>query len=104
MTDLPPPPRTLQQLAAIADPVERAKAISAAIADLRSITSDLASLRRDAILELRRGGMLQADVAKLLGVSYGRVSQLEAAGRSPSSASTADREFHAARWHPCSPR
>jgi GntR family transcriptional regulator len=83
MADVPPPPRTLGELAAISDPGERAKAVSAAITDLRALISDLAGLRREAIVELRRGGMLQADVAKLLGVTYGRVSQLEAGTAAP---------------------
>jgi transcriptional regulator with XRE-family HTH domain len=79
MTDQPTPhaPRTLRDLAEIPDPGERARAITAAITDTRDLVSELAGMRREAIQELRRGGMLQADVAKLLGVTYGRVSQLE---------------------------
>jgi GntR family transcriptional regulator len=73
-----PPPRSLAELAAIDDPVERAKAASEAIDDLRALTADLAQVRREAVLELRRGGRTQAEVARLLGVTYGRVSQLEA--------------------------
>jgi GntR family transcriptional regulator len=74
-----PPPRSLAEYAAIADPVDRAKAASEAIDDLRALTADLARVRREAVLELRRGGRTQAEVARLLGVTYGRVSQLEAA-------------------------
>lgn len=82
MTDQPPPhaPRTLRDLAEIADPVARAKAIIQAISDTRSLASDLSNMRREAVLALREAGWLQADIAKLLGVTYGRVSQLESEG------------------------
>jgi transcriptional regulator with XRE-family HTH domain len=82
MTDQPQPhaPRTLRDLAEIANPAARAKAIIRAISDTRSLASDLSNMRREAVLALREAGWLQADIAKLLGVTYGRVSQLESEG------------------------
>lgn len=70
-------PRTLEQITALADPIERARAISRAIAEEQRTVTELARLRREAIAEAQAAGMRQDEIARRLGVSPGRVSQMK---------------------------
>lgn len=82
-------PRTLEQITAVADPIERARVISRAIAAEQRTITELARLRREAIAEAQSAGMRQDEIARRLGVSPGRVSQMKptaaraANGRTP---------------------
>jgi DNA-binding GntR family transcriptional regulator len=68
--------QALERITAIADPIERARAISRAIAAEQRMVTELARLRREAIAEAQSAGMRQEEIARLLGVSPGRVSQM----------------------------
>lgn len=72
--------RTLHDIAAIADSVERARAASAAMASLQGQSVELSRIRRGAIVEAQEGGMRQEEIARHLGVTPGRVSQMKKAG------------------------
>ncbi|MDA2806820.1 GntR family transcriptional regulator [Nocardiopsis suaedae] len=72
--------RTLDDIAAIADPVERARAASAAMASLQGQSVELSRIRRGAIIEAQEGGMRQEEIARNLGVTPGRISQMKKAG------------------------
>ena len=76
MTDAP-------EIAEISDPKQRALAISAKIDEHQAAIADLSRLRRETLEELLAGGMTQTQVAELLGMSKGRVSQLMSAGLRP---------------------
>jgi hypothetical protein len=49
--------RTLRDIANVSDPVERARAASAAMAGLQGQSVELSRIRRGAIVEAREGGM-----------------------------------------------
>ncbi len=66
----------LDSLRAIADPAIRARCAAAAIAPLTTTVSELSAVVRDAVREMRETRSL-AQVAAELGVSRGRVQQLE---------------------------
>lgn len=68
--------RTLRDISAIADPIERARAISRAMTDQQGLTEEAARLRRGAIAEAREAGHTLEEIARALGVSPGRVSQM----------------------------
>ncbi|MEV8633829.1 UTRA domain-containing protein [Streptosporangium sp. NPDC051023] len=72
--------KPLDDFAAIADPVERAQSISHAMADRQELVAELARLRRAAIIEARAAGVRQDAMARRLGVTPGRVSQMASAG------------------------
>jgi hypothetical protein len=67
----------------ISDPRERAVRIGELIDEHQSAIADLSRLRRETLEELLASGMTQTDVAKLLDMSKGRVSQLLSAGVRP---------------------
>jgi predicted transcriptional regulator len=69
--------------AKIGDPRERAIRIGELIDEHQVAIADLSRLRRETIEELLASGMTQTDVAKLLDMSKGRVSQLLSAGVRP---------------------
>ncbi|WP_031167380.1 UTRA domain-containing protein [Streptosporangium roseum] len=71
---------SLDELVVIADPVERARAISVAIADRQDLIAELARLRREAVVEAQASGVRQDAIARRLGVTPGRVSQMRSAG------------------------
>jgi DNA-binding transcriptional regulator YiaG len=66
-----------KNLLAISDPRRRARELSRLVAEQQALLTDLAQLRRETIAELRAGGLSRAQVAEVLGVSPGRVAQLE---------------------------
>ncbi|MDA0564381.1 UTRA domain-containing protein [Streptomonospora sp. S1-112] len=72
--------RTLHGIAAIPDPVERARAASAAMGSLQGQSVELSRIRRGAIVEAQDSGMRQDEIARRLGVTPGRVSQMKKAG------------------------
>ncbi|MDS1269103.1 UTRA domain-containing protein [Lipingzhangella sp. LS1_29] len=86
--------RTLHEIAALTDPLERAQAASGAMATLQGQSVELSRIRRAAIIEAQDSGLLQEQIAQYLGVSPGRVSQMKKAGGSS----------HAAPIGPVEPR
>ena len=66
-----------KNLLAISDRRRRAQELSRLVAEQQALLTDLAQLRRETIAELRAGGLTRAQVAEVLGVSPGRVAQLE---------------------------
>jgi GntR family transcriptional regulator len=68
--------RTLRDISAITDPIERARAISRAMTEQQGLTEEAARLRRGAIAEAREAGHTLEEIAGALGVSPGRVSQM----------------------------
>ncbi|MCY9787240.1 UTRA domain-containing protein [Nocardiopsis sp. EMB25] len=76
--------RTLHDIAAISDPVERARAASSAMTTLQGQSVELSRIRRGAIVEAQASGMRQDEIARHLGVTPGRVSQMKKAGGDPS--------------------
>lgn len=72
--------RTLHDIAVIPDPLDRAHAASAAMATLQGQSVELSRIRRAAIIEAQELGMKQDDIARHLGVTPGRVSQMKKAG------------------------
>ncbi|BAL87254.1 hypothetical protein AMIS_20340 [Actinoplanes missouriensis 431] len=67
-------------LANIEDPRQRATAAHALIEDYQAAIGELSRMRRDALEELLAGDMTQTQLADMLGVTRGRVSQLLSAG------------------------
>lgn len=88
--------RTLHDIAAMPDPLERARAASAAMTSLQGQSVELSRIRRGAIVEAQQTGMRQDDIARHLGVSPGRVSQMKKAG--------SDEPAHKAPTGPVEPR
>ncbi|POM26236.1 HTH-type transcriptional repressor DasR [Actinomadura rubteroloni] len=68
--------RTLGEIAAIADPIERARAVSRAMTEQQGLTEEAARVRRGAIAEARENGHSLEEIARALGVTPGRVSQM----------------------------
>ncbi|GLU48789.1 GntR family transcriptional regulator [Nocardiopsis ansamitocini] len=75
--------RTLHEIAAITDPLERARAASAAMGTLQGQSVELSRIRRGAIVDAQQAGQRQDDIARHLGVTPGRVSQMKKAGAGP---------------------
>ncbi|MEU3273538.1 helix-turn-helix domain-containing protein [Saccharomonospora sp. NPDC006951] len=68
----------------IQDPRERAQRINELVDEQQAVMAELSRLRREAIEDLLRSGMTQTDIAKLLGMTRSRISQLLAgSGRKP---------------------
>ncbi len=65
-----------QDVASIADPAERARAINALIDQHTEAINELSALRRVAVEEMLATGLTQLQIAKQLGMSRSRVSQL----------------------------
>src|SRR5947208_14051556 len=76
-------PKTIKDLLDIPDARRRAQELSRLVAEQQALLTDLARLRRETIAELRAAGLTRAQVGEMLGVSPGRISQLE-----PSSATS----------------
>ncbi|WAU85035.1 sigma factor-like helix-turn-helix DNA-binding protein [Streptomyces sp. Qhu-G9] len=73
----------MEQVPGIADPVDRAKAAIDLMARYQGWVLELSRIRREAIEEAQASGLTQAEIAKRLGVSRGRVGQLASAGPPP---------------------
>jgi hypothetical protein len=65
-----------QSAVSITDPVERASALSALLDDYQHHIKVIADLRREAIEEALGSGVRPGEVARSLGVSPGRISQM----------------------------
>ena len=76
-------PDEVDELRDLPDPVERAKRVGELIGRYQARLAELARMRREAIDDLRAGGLSQAQVAKHLGLTRGRVAQLASAGPPP---------------------
>jgi hypothetical protein len=68
----------LEAAAAIADPIDRARALSGLVGLYEGLVRDAARLRREAIIDAL-SGRTQEQVAKALGVTPGRISQMRKA-------------------------
>lgn len=68
--------QTLLQAARIADPVERARALTRLMTTDQGLMTQAATYRRHALAEARATGMTDAQLAGKLGVTPGRVSQI----------------------------
>ncbi|MFI6388685.1 hypothetical protein [Nonomuraea sp. NPDC050540] len=73
----------LEHLAAMADPGERAKAVGTLIDEHQVAIAELSRVRREAMEEMLAAGMTQSQIAALLDMSKGRISQLLSAGIKP---------------------
>ncbi len=73
----------MEQVSGTTDPVDRAKAAIDLMATYQGWVLELSRIRREAIEEAQASGMTQAEIAKRLGVSRGRVGQLASAGPPP---------------------
>lgn len=68
--------RTLRDISGITDPIERARAISHAMTEQQGLTEEAARIRRGAIAQARDSGYTLEEIARALGVTPGRVSQM----------------------------
>jgi GntR family transcriptional regulator len=78
---------TLHEIATISDPIERACALGRAMTEQQSLVEEAARMRRQAIAEARETGHRLEEIANVLGVSPGRISQMRKgpASRAPQS-------------------
>lgn len=60
----------------IRDPIDRARFLLQAIDDQQDVLAEAGRLRRAAIVEARAAGLTQEEIARALGVTPGRVSQM----------------------------
>lgn len=67
---------TLHEIATISDPIERASALGRAMTEQQSLVEEAARMRRQAIAEARETGYRLEEIASVLGVSPGRISQM----------------------------
>jgi hypothetical protein len=72
-----------QDVAAIKDPGERARAVNQLIDEYQAAIAELSDVRRETLRELLASGMPQIAIADMLGISKSRVSQLLSAGSRP---------------------
>ncbi|MFF5211587.1 UTRA domain-containing protein [Streptosporangium sp. NPDC000396] len=72
--------RTPADFAAIGDPIERARALSRAMAEQQALIAEFARLRREAFAEAEAAGASQEAIARQLGVIPGQASQMPPAG------------------------
>src|SRR4051812_49319685 len=73
----------LRSLAAETDPIKRARRATALISELQDDVARISDIRREAIEELGVHGWTQSRVAKELGMTRGRLSQLLATSSPP---------------------
>lgn len=73
----------LEKLAAMEDPGERAKRVGVLIDEHQTAIAELSRVRREAMHEMLAGGMTQSQIADLLEMTKGRISQLLSAGTRP---------------------
>ncbi|MDN3357418.1 UTRA domain-containing protein [Actinomadura sp. DC4] len=67
---------TLHEIATISDPIERACALGRAMTEQQNLVEEAARMRRQAIAEARETGHRLEEIANVLGVSPGRISQM----------------------------
>lgn len=68
--------KRLREIAALADPIERARALGAVMSEQQALVEEAARMRRQAIAEARDDGHRLEDIANVLGLSPGRISQM----------------------------
>lgn len=71
----------IDEVEQIVDPVERAREVGRRMELIPAVHARLASIRRQAVLEMRDRGMSLADIGRELGLHRNRVQQI-AEGRS----------------------
>lgn len=79
MTREDEPRQPLDTAAAIADPVDRARTLTQIVSEYEALVREAARMRRLAITDAVASGMSQEQLAKALGVTAGRVSQMRKA-------------------------
>jgi DNA-directed RNA polymerase specialized sigma24 family protein len=67
----------IDDIAHIADPIQRAKTASEAFKTCRGALAELAEMRRTAIADLRQQGLSYREIGRALGISFARVRQIE---------------------------
>lgn len=70
---------TLDAAASIADPIERARSLTGLIGDYQQLVTAATVMRREAVGQALAGGMTQDQVARAIGVTPGRISQMRKA-------------------------
>ena len=65
------------------DPVAKARRATDLLTSYQGVITELSRVRREAVEELIANGMTHADIARILGTSRGRVSQLVTSGPPP---------------------
>lgn len=73
----------IERIREISDPLERSKAASEAQTTVKAIEAEFSRIRREALEELIRSGVKQAYIARQLGITTARMSQLVKSGPSP---------------------
>ncbi|HEY9373152.1 hypothetical protein [Streptomyces sp.] len=73
----------VERIRRIEDPAERARAVAVEQARLAGQVDELAGIRREAIDEMLRAGLSQADIARELGVTRSRLNKLVTTGPGP---------------------
>lgn len=76
MTNPPSPFESLKHLAEQGDTIQRAKDVGAALQAIPDLQKWLREIRREAVLEMRDGGLSHARVAAELGISRARAQQI----------------------------
>jgi hypothetical protein len=67
----------------IRDPLDRSKAATEAQTTIKAVEAEFSRIRREALEELIRSGVKQADIARQLGITTARMSQLVKTGPAP---------------------
>jgi hypothetical protein len=80
----------LDAAASVADPVERARALTQLIGDYQELVTTATALRREAVTAALGGGMTQDQVARAIGVTPGRISQMRKAAAGKAAADAAE--------------
>ncbi|MCO5998857.1 UTRA domain-containing protein [Actinoallomurus rhizosphaericola] len=73
----------LREIAALADPIQRARVLGAVMAEQQALVEEAARMRRQAIAEARESGHRLEEIASTLGVSPGRISQMRRGTTAP---------------------
>jgi DNA-directed RNA polymerase specialized sigma24 family protein len=76
--------RRLARLARIDDPASAAELATVLLEDLRVVQQRVSSARDDAVVDLSAQGMSLHDIARVVGLTRGRVFQIVQRGRSQS--------------------
>lgn len=73
----------LREIAALPDPIERARVLGVVMAEQQALVEEAARMRRQAIAEARENGHRIEEIAGTLGVSPGRISQMRKGATAP---------------------
>src|SRR4051794_38095949 len=68
--------RTLMEAASIADPIDRARALTRLMTEDQGLSEAAARYRRQAIADAREKGLTREQIASALGVSPPRITQI----------------------------